>query len=111
MPYVMRDANGSITAIYEDAAEGATENLPLSNPEVRQFLLQCDSPKGLATALRESDLGMARAAEALIDILVSKGIFPFRELPMEVQEQYSMRSALRIRLAELSRSTDDGEGV
>jgi hypothetical protein len=107
----MRDANGCITAIYEDAAEGATEKLPLSNPEVRQFLLQCDSPEGLATALRESDFGMARAAEALIDILVSKGVFPFMELPPEVQENYSMRSALRGRLAELSVSIGDDEGV
>ncbi len=102
MSYVMRDANGYITAIFKDAAEGATENLPLTNPEVRQFLLQCDSPQCLATALRESDVTMARATEDLIDILVSKGVFPFLELPPEVQEQCTMRGALRGRLTELS---------
>ena len=111
MSYVARDAKGDVTAIYKDAAEGATEQLPLTNSEVREFLSQCDSPDALATALRESDLTMGRVTEDLIDILVSKGVFLFLELPAEVREKYATRDVLRGRLSELSGLIDDDEGV
>ena len=111
MSYVARDAKGDVTAIYKDPAEGATEQLPLTNSEVREFLSQCDSPDSLATALRESDLGMARVTEDLIDLLVSKGVFHFLELPEEVRDKYATRDVLRGRLNELSGLIDDDEGV
>ena len=111
MSYVARDPKGYITAIYKDAAEGATEQLPFTNPEVSQFLSQCGSPDSLATALGESDLGMGRVTEDLIDILLSKGVFLFLELPPEVREKYTARGALRGRLTELSGLIDDDEGV
>ena len=111
MSYVARDPNGYITAVYKDAAEGATEQLPLTNPEVRQFLSQCDSPDSLATALGESDLAMVRATEDLIEILISKGVFLFLDLPQEVREKYTARSALRGRLTELMGLIDDDEGI
>ncbi len=111
MSYVARDPKGHITAVYKDAAEGATEQLPLTNPEVRQFLSQCDSTDSLATALGESDLAMVRVTEDLIDILISKGVFLFLELPQEVREKYTARAALRGRLTELVGLIDDDEGV
>ena len=111
MSYVARDPNGYITAVYKDAAEGATEQLPLTNPEVCQFLSLCGSPDSLASALRESDVAMARTTEDLIDILVSKGVFLFLELPQEVREKCRMRGALRGRMTELMGLIDDDEGV
>ena len=111
MSYVARDPNGYITAIYSSPTEGATEQLPLTNPEVRQFLSQCDSRDSLATALGESDLGMVRVTEDLIDILVSKGVFLFLELPQEVRERYTARGALRGRLTELVGLIDDDVGI
>ena len=111
MSYVARDVKGHITAIHKDATEGATEQLPLANPEVQQFLSQCGSPNSLATALRESDLTMARATEDLIDILVDKGVFLFLELPPEVREKYTARGAMRGRLSELSGLIDDDTGI
>ncbi len=111
MSYVARDLNGYITAVYKDAAEGATEQLPLTNPEVRQFLSQCDSTDSLASALGESDLAMVRATEDLIDILISKGVFLFLDLPREVREKYTARAALRGRLTELLGLIDDDEGI
>ncbi len=111
MSYVARDAKGDVTAIYKDAAEGPTEQLPLTNPEVRQFLSQCDSPDSLATALRESDLTMVRTTEDIIDLLISKGVFRFVELSSKVRDEYAMRGALRGRLIEVSGSIDDDEGI
>ena len=111
MSYVARDPNGHITAINRNPTEGATEQLPLTHPEVREFLSQCDSPDSLATALRESDLNMGRVTEDLIDILVNKGVFLFLELPQEVREKYTTRGVLRGRLSELSGLIDDDEGV
>ena len=111
MSYVARDPNGYITAVYKDATDGTTEQLPLTNPEVRQFLSQCDSTDSLATALGESDLAMVRVTEDLIDILVNKGVFLFLELPQEVREKYTARGALRGRLTELLGLIDDDVGI
>ncbi len=111
MSYVARDPNGYITAIYSSPTDGATEQLPLTNPEVSQFLSQCDSPDSLATALSESDLGMGRVTEDLIDILLNKGVFLFLELPPEVREKYTARGALRGRLSGLSGLIDDDTGI
>ena len=85
--------------------------MPLSHPEVRSFLSQCDSPDALDVALRESDLSMMRVTEDLIDILVSKGVFLFLELPPEVREKYQQRGAIRGRLSELSGLIDDDTGI
>ena len=111
MSYVARDPNGYITAIYSSPTEGATEQLPLTNPEVSQFLSQCDSPDSLDTALRESDLGMGRVTEDLIEILLDKGVFLFLELPPEVREKYTARGVMRGRLSELSGLIDDDTGI
>ncbi len=111
MSYVARDPNGHITAIYSSPTEGTTEQLSLTHPEVREFLSQCDSPDSLDTALRESDLGMGRVTEDLIDILLNKGVFLFLELPPEVREKYTARGALRGRLSGLSGLIDDDTGI
>ena len=111
MSYVARDPKGHITAIYSSPTEGTTEQLSLTHPEVREFLSQCDSPDSLDTALRESDLGMGRVTEDLIDILLNKGVFLFLELPPEVREKYTARGAMRGRLSELSGLIDDDTGI
>ena len=101
MSYVARDPKGLITAIYNSPTEGTTEQLPLTHPEVREFLSQCDSPDSLDTALRESDLGMGRVTEDLIDILLTP----------EVREKYTARGAMRGRLSGLSGLIDDDTGI
>ncbi len=78
---------------------------------MRQFLSQCDSTDSLASALGESDLAMVRVTEDLIDILISKGVFLFLDLPREVREKYTARAALRGRLTELLGLIDDDEGI
>ncbi len=111
MSYVARDPKGHITAIHSSPTEGATEQLPLTDPEVREFLSRCDSPDSLATALHESDLGMGRVTEDLIDILLNKGVFLFLELPPEVREKYTARGVMRGRLSELSGLIDDDTSI
>ena len=111
MSYVARDPKGHITAIYSSPTEGTTEQLSLTHPEVREFLSQCETPEPLDTALRESDLGMGRVTEDLIDILLNKGVFLFLELPPEVREKYTARGAMRGRLSELSGLIDDDTGI
>ena len=111
MSYVARDPKGHITAIYSSSTEGTTEQLSLTHPEVREFLSRCDSPNSLDTALRESDLGMGRVTEDLIDILLDKGVFLFLELPPEVREKYTARGAMRGRLTELMGLIGDDIGI
>lgn len=91
MPYVARNAQGRITAVYDTAREGAGERLDADDPALRAFL-------GLEAAggrLQSSDLGLVRVIEDLVDLLVDKGVILFTELPAPAQEKLLERGRLR----------------
>lgn len=48
--------------------------------------------------LQQSDKHMARIAEDVINLLISKGMFSFVELPQSVQDILNERQALRAKL-------------
>ena len=99
MPYVQRDAAGAIVALT--ATPGATaEFLPTEHPDVLAFLSQQDSGQqgSAGVALMVEDLKLIRAIEDVIDLLISKNVIIFSELPLPVQQKILKKRGYREKL-------------
>lgn len=79
--FIIRDENGKISSLTNDPAEGA-EATTIDDPAVQQFL----------NAL---DIDLVRVVEDVIDLLVSRGVFLFTDLPDSAQRKLLFRKNLR----------------
>ncbi len=95
MPYVKRDADGKIASVYQTAVEGAEEQITADDEELREFLAEGDPDAIAKREFLESDLGLARVLEDLIDLLIEKGVFMFTDLPPAAQQKLLGRRGLR----------------
>jgi len=94
MPYVMRNAEGRIIAVLSEEVEGS-EMVGSNDPDLGKFL-SADSPEQRAQReLMESDLGLIRVIEDLINVLVERGVIMFNDFPEPVQRKLLSRSGLR----------------
>ena len=99
MPYVQRDAAGSIVALTADPSAGA-EFLPTEHPDVLHFLAREGSGGhgDAGVALLVEDLKLIRAIEDVIDLLISKNVIIFSELPLPVQQKIMKKRGYREKL-------------
>lgn len=98
MPYVQRDASGKIISLTSEAGASG-EKLPAEHPEILQFLSQ-NSPgtSDMSMAFLLEDLKMIRAIEDVIDLLISKNVIIFSELPTAVQQKILKKRGYREKL-------------
>ena len=95
MPFVKRDDEGAILAVVNDDGGQGWEEVPPEDEELAQFLYQNHPDSAKKRELVESDLGLARVMEDLIDLLIEKGTFMFTELPEMAQKKLLARRGLR----------------
>lgn len=113
MPYVHRNAAGTIESLHRSAAE-APEFLPEEHPEVRAFL-SCarpdddadpapspGSPRPAAVGNAEErfaalDADFVRVIEDVIDTLIAKNVINITDLPAEAQTKLFSRRSFRER--------------
>jgi hypothetical protein len=98
MPFVARDGDGRIVAIYATAQEGASEMLSPDDAAVQAFL----GAGGVHDKLLESDLQLVRVLEDLIDVLIVKRVILFTDLPPAARAKLGYRRGLREKMADLS---------
>ena len=79
--YIIRNADGQIERLSAEAIEGAVP-ASVGDPEVQAFL-------------RDLDVDLVRVLEDVIDLLVSRGIFRFTDLPESAQQKLVFRKNLR----------------
>ena len=94
MPYVMRNPQGDIVALYKHAEPGS-EYLSSDAPEVLAFF--SDTAKGEGFSLQD-DLAMIRVIEDIVDILISKNVIVLTDLPAAVQQKLLRQQNRRARL-------------
>lgn len=102
MPYVKRDANGQISAIYQAPEAGAEEHLPRDHPEIDFFLggIVPQNRKNVATSeLSDSDLSMVRVIEDIVDTLIAKNVIMFTDLPVYAQDKILKRKSTRKKIS------------
>jgi hypothetical protein len=95
MPFVKRDADGKIAALILQATEEGREEVPFDDSELGVFLQNSLIDAVAQRHWVETDLGLARVMEDLIDLLIEKNVFRFYDLPEAAQEKLIQRRGLR----------------
>ncbi len=95
MPFVKRDENGLITAIYDRRVEQLGEELPADYPEITGFLERVGRTSPMCENLDRSDPAMGRVLEDLIECLIEKRLILVTDLPSEALNKISQRRNLR----------------
>ncbi len=94
MPFVHRDADGNILAVYEEFIEG-TEEVVSDDPALVAFIQRNIPAAGGLDEWAMSDLALARVMEDLIEILMDKKVILFTDFPEGAQEKLRARRGLR----------------
>lgn len=110
-----RDASGQITAVSQpgldpsDMQVGGWVLLPAADADVQAFLRALPDP--LSNPLSQTDAGLARVLEDLIEVLIRREVIQFTDLPSPAQakllERRLTRSGLSNRLDLLSDDSDN----
>lgn len=90
MPFVRRNADGTIDAIFDTPQDGTEEELPPDHPEIASLLFGSEQGKWI-----QSDLALARVLEDLIDVLLERHVINFSDLPAAAQQKLIARRGLR----------------
>ncbi|MFZ9544516.1 MAG: hypothetical protein ACO3AC_06995 [Hylemonella sp.] len=111
--YVMRNAQGQIVRLARDlsaaelAAEPGWQAASSSQPEVQAFLQQA---AGEDNPLSNTDAGLARVTEDLIDVLIDRGVIQFTDLPPAAQAKLLERRETRAHLGKRLKLLADENG-
>ena len=94
MAYVMRNPDGVIIAVLSEHVEGA-EEVSANDDGLQRFLSQESPEQRAQQELMESDLGLIRVIEDLIDVLIERGAMMFTDFPEPVQRKLLARRGMR----------------
>ena len=101
MPYIHRDASGSISSLHHQAEAGAQEFLPDQHADVLGFIGQPEGAgegSGEGSGFGRLDADFVRVIEDVIDALIVKNIINITDLPAEAQVKLFARKSFRERV-------------
>ena len=104
MIYVKRDAKGQVTAISKEPMEGFEQTDDGAASEIEEMLASSSD-----SLFQNSDLEFIRVLDDVIDLLISKNLVLFTELPEVVQEKYTQRTQMRERRRDSLNLLEDEE--
>ena len=104
MPYVKRGARGEIQAVSEVPEKGFGEEVDENDADLRAFLRGFEPH-----ALADTDLSFIRVLEDLIDLLISRNVIRFTDLPTAAQRKMLDRRELRDQLRPSLDLLEDGD--
>ena len=111
MPFVRRDENGNITALYEQPIDLQTESLAVDNPEVQTYLEQLRRISAAKDLLSSSDAETVRVIEDLIEVLVDRRLIMLTDLPVPAQQKIINRQSTRQTLNRLDNLMVDADDI
>ncbi|MEQ8804631.1 MAG: hypothetical protein RLO05_09635 [Rhodospirillales bacterium] len=94
MPYVVRDGDGNVRAVFDSPVDGAEEVAP-DDPDLGVFINQNAQTGMVLDEWVQSDLELVRVVEDLVEVLIDKGVFMFNELPGGAQRKLNTRRGRR----------------
>lgn len=96
MPFVQRNPQGQITAIFATASSPDAEWVDAQDEQIQSFLSQGgDQP---AASFGGLDSDFIRVLEDVIDTLIDKNVLRLTDLPLEAQRKLLARKGLRHRM-------------
>jgi hypothetical protein len=94
MPYVYRDENGVVQAVYAEPVDGCDE-VADDDPDLTDFLQRNVSSFVVMDEWMQSDIALARVLEDLIHVLMEKKVILFTDFPEGAQQKLRERQGLR----------------
>lgn len=106
MYYIQRDKEGRLIRVDVAPFEGMTEESADENGDIRLMKAAEDEKQNTENAqrltlLEQSDLGMVRVLDDLINLLIRKGVISITDLPKMAQVKLMNRSNARQELGGL----------
>lgn len=95
MLYAKRDKSGDIINLSDTPSPGADEVVNATDEEVIGFIFNNSSTTLSKKLLSETDAGMIRIVEDLIELLIQKNLIMFTDLPNAAQQKILMRNQIR----------------
>jgi hypothetical protein len=111
MPFVRRDENGNITALFEQARDPQTESVAVDHPDVKTYLEQVRRIAAAKDLLSSSDAETVRVIEDLIDVLVDRRLIMLTDLPVPAQQKIINRQSTRQTLNRLDNMMVDADDI
>lgn len=107
MPYVLRNADGSIRAISPDEEMASLLGWEKVNDDSADYLQFLESTIAKVDPFRESDIHLARVLEDLVSVLIERDVIRFTDLPEAARKRLLERQALRQKKTQLSNILDE----
>jgi hypothetical protein len=110
MPFIVRDPEGNIAGVYNQAVEGG-EEVSADDPGLVAFLKETAPGAAPEGDWVNSDLALARVMEDLVDVLIEKNIINFTDFPEGAQQKLMARRGMRKEfayVADLFGAPEDG---
>jgi hypothetical protein len=95
MPYITRNAEGTIAGLLREAPSAGAEFLAVDHPDVTAFL-------GSGDAFDRLDAEFVRVIEDVIDALIVKNVINITDLPEQAQAKLFARKSFRERITKHS---------
>jgi hypothetical protein len=109
MVYVQRDAEGRLLRVEHQPFAEMSESLLVENEELHAWLTMREDVHGRLAKLKNSDLELVRVLEDLVDVLLSRGVIRYTDLPEAAREKLQERAQVRAKLGGLSSLVGDEE--
>lgn len=108
MAFVHRDPSGKVLAVYEQLLEGTVE-IADDDPALLDFINRNISNADAKGEWVQSDLGLARVLEDLIEVLIEKKLLMFTDFPEGAQRKLLDRRGFRKEFDYVENLFGDGE--
>ena len=95
MPFIQRDLDNKIIAIFSDKNDDAQEELADHDNEIIEFLKSDHFSDYSSHLLHQADNDFIRVLEDLIDVLLDKHVFLLTDLPSAAQDKLLQRKKIR----------------
>ncbi|KTT16401.1 hypothetical protein [Pseudacidovorax intermedius] len=95
MPFVQRNAQGELIALFAEAQPQASEWLDAEAREVHNFVGGSGAVAGQGRGFGDLDSDFIRVLEDVIDALIDKNLLRLTDLPLEAQRKLLARKDLR----------------
>lgn len=110
MLYATRNSEGKITGITDIPSDSA-EAIDKNHPDVKEFFSTHYDDFSPDSFLDESDIGIARILDDLVDLLVQKNLIMFTELPSAAQKKLLSRRLVRSLIQDDQNGNSDADNT
>ncbi|MDH4582164.1 tryptophan synthase subunit beta [Pseudomonas sp. BN415] len=110
MVFVQRDEKGRVLRVEHEPFESMTQSMPANDPEVQSWFASRSLHDHLMS-LQHSDLELVRVIEDLVQVLVSRGLMNYTDLPEPARHKLQHRAYARAQVEGLGGLVPDETGL